>query len=116
MIIDYNTMKEEVIPNFKGGEGEMVTRMFNDELNRIMAFANIRAGTTIWQKPSTRQASVLTDLTTEATAGQKANAHITAISTICWTTSTYSSIWPSGKTLANRCSCWATAWPDCCWL
>jgi len=36
MIIDYNTMKEEVIPNFKGGEGEMVTRMFNDELNKIM--------------------------------------------------------------------------------
>ncbi len=36
MIIDFENIKEEVINNFKGGEGELDTRNFVDESNKIM--------------------------------------------------------------------------------
>ncbi len=36
MIIDFDKIKEEVIMNFKGGEGELDTRNFVDENNKIM--------------------------------------------------------------------------------
>lgn len=36
MIIDFEALKEETILNFKGGEGELVTRNFVDEKNKIM--------------------------------------------------------------------------------
>lgn len=36
MIIDFNNMKEEAIPNFKGGEKEYNVKMFTDENNKIM--------------------------------------------------------------------------------
>ncbi|MCH5251918.1 MAG: cupin domain-containing protein [Lachnospiraceae bacterium] len=36
MIIDFNNMKESVLPNFKGGEKEYAVKMKEDELNRIM--------------------------------------------------------------------------------
>ena len=35
MIIDFEKIKEEVIHNFKGGEGELDTRNFVDENNKI---------------------------------------------------------------------------------
>lgn len=36
MILDFKNMKETVIPNFKGGEKEIATRVYADEKNRIM--------------------------------------------------------------------------------
>lgn len=36
MIIDFEKIKEEVLNNFKGGEGELDTRNFVDENNKIM--------------------------------------------------------------------------------
>lgn len=36
MILDFNTMEETVIPNFKGGEKQISAKMHVDEKNRIM--------------------------------------------------------------------------------
>ena len=36
MIIDFKSMEESVLPNFKGGEKEYRAKMFVDEQNRIM--------------------------------------------------------------------------------
>lgn len=36
MIIDFNSIQEETIKNFKGGEGEILTRYFADKDNKIM--------------------------------------------------------------------------------
>lgn len=36
MIIDFNSITEETIKNFKGGEGELLTKNFTDSNNRIM--------------------------------------------------------------------------------
>lgn len=35
-MIDFNKLNETVIPNFYGGEGDTVARMFVDENNKIM--------------------------------------------------------------------------------
>ena len=36
MIIDFDSMEEKVLPNFKGGEKEMAAKMFFDGMNRIL--------------------------------------------------------------------------------
>ena len=36
MIIDYKKIEEETLLNFKGGNGELITRNFIDENNKIM--------------------------------------------------------------------------------
>ena len=36
MIIDFNNIDEQHLPHFKGGEKEMVTRMFTNSLGKIM--------------------------------------------------------------------------------
>lgn len=36
MKIDFNTIKQEVIPNFKGGEKSLKAQMYYDGVNRIM--------------------------------------------------------------------------------
>lgn len=36
MLIDFNQIPENAIPNFKGGEKETLARMYFDGLNRIM--------------------------------------------------------------------------------
>ena len=36
MLIDFNKIDLTVLPNFKGGEKQMETHMYMDELNRIM--------------------------------------------------------------------------------
>lgn len=36
MIIDFSKIEETVLPHFKGGEKEMVARMTDDGLNKIM--------------------------------------------------------------------------------
>ena len=35
-MIDFQTMPDTILPNFKGGEGQMVAKMVNDDLNRIL--------------------------------------------------------------------------------
>lgn len=35
-MLDFKNIEETVMPNFKGGEGEMIARMFFDGKNRIM--------------------------------------------------------------------------------
>lgn len=35
-MIDFKHMPDTVLPHFKGGEGEMVAKMFGDDLNRIL--------------------------------------------------------------------------------
>lgn len=35
-MIDFKEIKEETIPNFLGGDGAYITRMFNDGTNKIM--------------------------------------------------------------------------------
>ena len=36
MVIDFNSIEEQILPAFKGGEKEMAARMFFDGTNRIM--------------------------------------------------------------------------------
>lgn len=36
MILDFKNMEETIIPNFKGGEKEVATKVYADEKNRIM--------------------------------------------------------------------------------
>jgi len=36
MILDFKQMEETVIPNFKGGEKQISTKVYADEKNRIM--------------------------------------------------------------------------------
>lgn len=36
MTIDFNNIEESVMPNFKGGEGNTVSRIYFDGLNKIM--------------------------------------------------------------------------------
>ena len=36
MVIDFNNIELEVMPHFKGGEGETKNRMFFDGVNKIM--------------------------------------------------------------------------------
>lgn len=36
MKIDFNTIEENLIPNFKGGEKEFAVRMFSDSLNTVL--------------------------------------------------------------------------------
>lgn len=36
MIIDFNNIEENIIHQFKDGEGDTITRMFNDGKNKIM--------------------------------------------------------------------------------
>ncbi len=46
MIIDFETIEEKHIPYFKGGEGETISRMFTNELGKIM-LGRLRPGCTI---------------------------------------------------------------------
>lgn len=46
MLIDFDTIPEEVLDHFKGGEKALHTHAFNDELNRIM-FSRLEPGATI---------------------------------------------------------------------
>lgn len=43
MIIDFDGMAEEVLQNFKGGEGELRTRNYVDDTNKIM-MSRLRPG------------------------------------------------------------------------
>ena len=36
MIIDFDAIEEAVVPQFKGGDGNTLTRLFNDGQNKIM--------------------------------------------------------------------------------
>lgn len=36
MMIDFNSMEEKILPEFKGGEKEYHAKMHTDELNKIM--------------------------------------------------------------------------------
>lgn len=46
MKLDFNTIPEETIPHFKGGDGEIKTRMFWDGSTRIMR-ARLSPGSSI---------------------------------------------------------------------
>ncbi|MCD7724348.1 MAG: cupin domain-containing protein [Clostridiales bacterium] len=46
MIINFDNMEEQAIPHFKGGEKEFRTRMYTDELCKIMR-ASLEPGATI---------------------------------------------------------------------
>lgn len=46
MLIDFKTLKENHLPNFKGGEGELVNYAFQDELCKIM-YGKLEPGSTI---------------------------------------------------------------------
>ena len=46
MKIDFNSIEETLIPNFKGGEKEVAAKMFFDGLNRIM-MARLAPGASI---------------------------------------------------------------------
>ena len=48
MIIDFDKIKEEVIMNFKCGEGELDTRNFVDENNKIMLSSLLSVGKVIF--------------------------------------------------------------------
>ena len=45
-MIDFQTMPDTILPNFKGGEGQMVAKMVNDDLNRIL-YATLAPGHSI---------------------------------------------------------------------
>lgn len=46
MRINFNEIKEQVIPEFKGGEGNFIARMYTDENNKIM-FDKLEPGASI---------------------------------------------------------------------
>lgn len=46
MIIEFEKMEEEVIPNFNGGEKELIKKMYADENNRIMR-SRLRPGASV---------------------------------------------------------------------
>jgi len=46
MVIDFNNIKEEALPRFKGGEGHVNCRAFNDGDNKIMSMS-LEPGCTI---------------------------------------------------------------------
>lgn len=46
MIIDFNKMEENPIPHFKGGEGEMFTKMDTDELGKRL-IGRLKPGNTV---------------------------------------------------------------------
>ena len=46
MIINYNDLEEQKLPEFKGGKGTYIARMFNDDLNKIM-FGKLQPGSSI---------------------------------------------------------------------
>ena len=46
MVIDFNTIEETRIPEFKGGVGDTVSRMRVDELGKIM-YGKLEPGSTI---------------------------------------------------------------------
>lgn len=46
MIIDFRTMPETVLHHFKGGEGDTLSRMFTNELGKIM-LSRLQPGCTI---------------------------------------------------------------------
>lgn len=46
MIINFENIEESVMKNFKGGNGEIIGKMFFDGINRIM-LANIEKGSSI---------------------------------------------------------------------
>ena len=45
-MIDFKHMPDTVLPKFKGGEGQMVAKMFSDEQNRIL-YATLAPGHSI---------------------------------------------------------------------
>lgn len=46
MVIDFEQLKEEVRPQFKGGTGAYIVRSFEDDLGRIM-FGKLEPGSSI---------------------------------------------------------------------
>lgn len=46
MILHFDTIEEQIIPNFKGGEKQFKTRMYTDETCKIMR-ASLEPGATI---------------------------------------------------------------------
>lgn len=46
MIIDFSKLENNIIPHFKGGEGETETRTFSDGVNKIMK-GTLKPGCTI---------------------------------------------------------------------
>lgn len=46
MIIDFKSMKGEKIKNFHGGDGEVFSNMFVDDMNRIM-YGKLKSGDSI---------------------------------------------------------------------
>lgn len=46
MILNFNNIEETVIPQFKGGEGETISRMLFDGFNKIMV-GHLPVGSTI---------------------------------------------------------------------
>lgn len=46
MVIDFSTIEEKQLHQFKGGEGDTITRMFTDELSKIM-LSRLAPGCTI---------------------------------------------------------------------
>ncbi len=46
MIIDFNAMEEQHLPEFKGGEGEFIAHMRTDELGKII-YGKLEPGSTI---------------------------------------------------------------------
>ncbi len=45
-MIDFKNMPDTILPHFKGGEGQMVAKMFNDDQNRIL-YATLAPGHSI---------------------------------------------------------------------
>ncbi len=45
-MIDFKNMPDTVLPNFKGGDGQLVAKMVNDDLNRIL-YATLAPGHSI---------------------------------------------------------------------
>lgn len=45
-MIDFKNIPDTILPHFKGGEGEMIAKMYNDDLNRIL-LARLAHGHTV---------------------------------------------------------------------
>lgn len=46
MLIDFSKEKEQILPGFKGGDGEYIAKIVNDELNKVM-YGKLKPGSSI---------------------------------------------------------------------
>jgi len=67
MILNFESINPDVIPNFKGGEKEFIIRQFNDEYNKI-ALGRLEPGSSVGLHTHTDSCEIIYVVSGTATA------------------------------------------------